>query len=247
MRTAPLENWERDVLGMIREEIYYYLPQRQSKVMNDGWASYWHSKIMTEKAMEDSELISFADHHAGVVSANRGQLNPYKLGVELYRNIEERWNKGQFGKEWDECDDWELRRHWDRRTGLGREKIFEVRKHYNDITFIDEFLTLDFCREHKLFAFGYNTKRNRWEIESRKFEVIKRKLLDSITNLGQPFIAVEDANFENRAELLLGHRHEGADLDPGLVWQKASVWHLERSDGGRISRGRYVPPPVTDS
>jgi len=217
LKHAPLRRWQHDILSMLREEAYYFAPQGMTKIMNEGWASYWHSTIMTQKACKPSEIIDFADHHSGVVATHGMRLNPYKLGLELYRNIEERWDKGRFGKEYNECDDFATRRRWDTKAGQGREKIFQVRKIYNDITFIDEFLTLDFCREHKLFAFGFNTKRKRWEIESRRFEVIKKQLLDSITNLGQPLIAVEDANFENKAELLLVHSHEGADLDPGFA------------------------------
>ena len=75
----------------------------------------------------------------------RGRLNPYKLGIELLRDIEHRWNTGQFGKEYDECDDLDKRRNWDKQLGLGRQKIFEVRRVHNDITFIDTFLTPEFC------------------------------------------------------------------------------------------------------
>ncbi len=102
---APLEPWERDVLAIVRDEAYYFAPQGQTKIMNEGWATYWHSKIMTEKALKASEIIDYADHNAGVLATAPGQLNPYKLGIELLRDIEERWNKGQFGKEWDECED----------------------------------------------------------------------------------------------------------------------------------------------
>ncbi len=76
---------------------------------------------------------------------SRGRLNPYKLGIELLRDIEHRWNTGKFGKEYDECDDLEKRRNWDKQLGLGRQKIFEVRRVHNDITFIDTFLTPEFC------------------------------------------------------------------------------------------------------
>jgi len=214
---APLRHWQHDILDMLREEAYYFAPQGMTKIMNEGWASYWHSTIMTQRALRPAEFIDFADHHSGVVATHGMRLNPYKLGLELYRDIEDRWNRGRFGKEYDDCDDIAERRRWNKELGLGREKIFQVRKIYNDITFIDEFLTLDFCREHKLFSFGYSTKRKRWEIESRKFKAIKKQLLDSLTNMGQPYIYVEDANFENRAELLLGHRHEGSDLDPGYA------------------------------
>jgi stage V sporulation protein R len=209
---APLEPWERDVLALIRREAYYFAPQAQTKIMNEGWATYWHSKILTERVAKGSEIIDYADRCAGVLATSPRQLNPYKLGVELYRNIEERWNKGQFGKEWEECQDLALRQNWDRRLNLGRQKIFEVRKLYNDVTFIDEFLTLDFVRDQKMLTFGFNPKNDRWEVESRTFEAVKQKLLFQLTNSGNPLIYVEESNFENRGELLLWHDHQGIDL-----------------------------------
>ncbi len=196
----------------MREEAYYFAPQGQTKIMNEGWASYWHSTIMTTRALRDHEIIDYADHHAGTMAMQQGKLNPYKLGIELFRDIEDRWNKGRFGKEWDECDDLRARRNWDKKLGAGREKIFEVRKHYNDITFIDEFLTPEFAIEQKLFTFNFNDKKNYWEIQNREFKKVKAKLLQQLTNFGQPVIEVIDGNFENKGELLLTHRHEGIDL-----------------------------------
>jgi stage V sporulation protein R len=209
---APLTHWQRDVMSIIREEAYYFAPQGQTKILNEGWASYWHSRIMTEKAATDAEIIDFANSHAGVVASSREKLNPYKLGIELFRDIQERWDKGQFGKEYDDCDNLYERLHWDKQLGLGMEKIFQVRKIYNDVTFIDEFMTEDFCRRHKMFGYDYNRSTGRYEIATREFKQIKEKLLFQLTNFGQPFIRVIDANFENRSELLLGHRHEGVDL-----------------------------------
>jgi stage V sporulation protein R len=209
---APLERWERDILSIVREEAYYFLPQMQTKIMNEGWATYWHSRLMTEKVCDSSEIIEYADRCAGVLATSPGQLNPYKLGVELYRHLQERWDRGMFGKEWDDCDDLAARRNWNRRTNQGMEKIFEVRKNYNDVTFIDEFLTEEFVAAQKMYSFGYNEKRDRWEIESRKFKEVKNKLLFALTNAGQPFIEVLNANHENRGELLLAHDHQGIDL-----------------------------------
>jgi stage V sporulation protein R len=180
--------------------------------MNEGWASYWHSRIMTEKVLQDSEIISFADQHAGVVSTSPGRLNPYKLGLELLRDIEDRWNKGKFGKEYEQCDDLQVKRNWDQKLGLGREKLFEVRKLHNDVTFIDTFLTPDFVVEQRLFNFEYNPGTNYYEIVSRDFKAIKEKLLFQLTNFGQPFIYVEDGNYKNRGELFLHHEHRGVDL-----------------------------------
>ncbi len=209
---APLEDWEYDVLAVLRDEAYYFAPQGQTKIMNEGWASYWHSTMMTQRLLEDSEIIDYADRHSGTMGTRPGALNPYKLGLELFRDIEDRWNKGRFGKEWDECDDLQIRRSWDRKLGLGREKIFEVRKHYNDVTFIDTFLTAEFAIEQKFFVYGFNEKRNSWEILDREFRKVKNKLLQGLTNFGQPVIEVVEGNFENRGELLLAHRHDTQDL-----------------------------------
>jgi stage V sporulation protein R len=209
---APLENWQRDVLWMLREEAYYFAPQGQTKIMNEGWATYWHAKIMTERALTDAEVIDFADHHSGTVAMHPGQINPYKLGFELWKDIEDRWNKGKFGKEYDDCDDFVSKRDWNREVGLGREKIFETRRVHNDITFIDAFFTEEFCNEHKFFIYRFNPERGVYEIADRNWKSVKQKLLAGLTNFGQPFIYVTDGNFENRGELLLEHRHEGIDL-----------------------------------
>jgi len=148
--------------------------------------------------------------------------------VALYRDIEDRWNRGKFGKEWREVDDLERRVNWDRELGLGRQKIFEVRKIYNDVTFIDEFLTEDFARENKMFTFGYNRKSGNWEIESREFQEVKEKLLTQLTNFGQPFIYVKDGNFKNRGELLLHHKFDGTplrlDYAQGVLEALHRVW-----------------------
>jgi len=214
VENAPLKNWQRDVLSIVREEATYFLPQGQTKIMNEGWATYWHSRIMTEKALNDGEVVDYADHHAGTLGGSRLRLNPYKLGLEIFRDIEERWDRGMFGREYEECDDLATRDGWDRKLGLGREKIFEVRRLYNDLTFLDTFLTEDFCRRQKLFVFAKKGKDPTYVIETREFRKIKETILEGLTNLGQPLIRIVDGNFENRGELLFKHEHEGRDLRP---------------------------------
>ncbi|RMF69904.1 MAG: SpoVR family protein, partial [Calditrichaeota bacterium] len=76
----------------------------------------------------------------------------------------------------------------------------------------DAFLTPEFCREHKLFVYEYNDRNDMYEISDRDFYKVKQKLLFPLTNFGQPIILVEDANYLNRGELYLVHRHEGVDL-----------------------------------
>ena len=171
-----------------------------------------------------------------------GRLNPYKIGIELFRDIEDRWNKGKFGKEYDECDDLEAKKRWDRKLGLGRQKIFEVRKIYNDVMFIDAFMNEEFCERLKLYVYGYDARTGRHVVVSRDWRKVKERLLFQLTNLGQPIIHVTDANYANRGELYLQHalrghpprRGEGArhpeEPAPGLA---AARPHRDR---GRRSR-----------
>ena len=210
---APLERWERDVLAVIREEAYYFFPQMQTKIMNEGWASYWHSKIMTEKVLDASEIIDYADHNAGVMATSQGRLNPYKLGVELYpphrRPLEQgavrsrvgrvRLARGQkaLGSAARARAPQDLRgaralqrRHLHRRISdarvLPRSQALRIRLVQSQRAFRDRLAS--------------------------EFKPIKDKLLFQLTNAGNPFIYVEDANFENRGELLLKHEHQGVDL-----------------------------------
>ena len=208
---APLEDWQKDILCMIREEAYYFAPQAETKIMNEGWATYWHQKIMM-RLLTDAEIVDFADHHAGTIAAGPGQINPYRLGWQLWKDIEDRWNKGKFGNEYEDCDLYEERKNWDKKLGLGKEKIFQVRKIYNDITFIDEFFTEEFCGENKYFTYEYDKNKGYYVIVSRKWEDTKRALLSKLTNFGHPFIFAEDGNYQNSGILLLKHRHEGIDL-----------------------------------
>ncbi len=210
---APINSWQRRVLGIIRDESYYFAPQGQTKILNEGWASYWHSRMMTElHPLNDSEIVDYCDQHSGVVASAPGQLNPYKLGIELLRHTKRRWDRGQFGLEYVNCDDPKKRAAWDTQAGLGDQKLFEIRRIHNDITFLDAYLDEDFCHEHKLFIYDYDRRNNRYVISDRDFGKVKSQLLNQLTNFGQPIIVVKDGNYKNRSELLLEHRHEGQDL-----------------------------------
>lgn len=221
LQNAPLEDWEYDVLTIVRDEAYYFVPQMQTKIMNEGWASYWHSKIMTEKACNASEILDFAQAHSGTMATQPGRVNPYKLGLELYRDIEDRWNRGKYGKEYDECEDLVQKAKWNRNTGLGRQKIFEVRRVCNDITFIDEYLTEEMVERLQLYTYAFNRRTNQHEIVERDFKKVKEKLLMSLTNQGNPLIYVVDGNYQNKGELLLWHKHQGLDLD--VKWAREAL------------------------
>ncbi len=213
LNNAPLTPWQHDILSIVRDEAYYFAPQAMTKIMNEGWASYWHTKLMTERFAEPSEIIDYADKHAGVVFTPPGGFNPYKIGLELFRDIERRWNTGQHGPAWESLDTLGSRASWNDHSMHGRSRIFEVRRVYNDVAFIDEFFTEDFCDEHQLFRTRTDSATGQTRIASRDFKQIKSTLLQRLTNAGQPFIHVADANYLNRGELYLAHQWTGSEID----------------------------------
>ncbi len=234
---ANLPDWKLHVIGMIRDEAYYFAPQGMTKIINEGWAAFWHSRLLTTAGiLTDSEILDFADRHSMIVQTAPGRLNPYKLGLDLLRDIEERWNKGRFGREWEECTDMAVRANWDRQLGKGLEKLFEVRRVYNDLMFLDEFMTPDFMQKEKMFLFSRDSD-GQARIDSRDFEKIKQALLDQLTNRGQPVIEVYDANYKNAGELLLTHRYEGRPLRKD--WAEATLGNLQRIWGRPVALATF--------
>jgi stage V sporulation protein R len=152
-----------------------------------------------------------------------GPHQPVQAGLELYRHVEERWNKGQFGKEWDECDDFATKKRWDKQTGLGREKVYEVRKLYNDVTSSTSSSPTTSPGSRSSSPTGSTKTRQLGDPVSRVQE-IKQKLLTQLTNFGNPIIDVLDGNWENRGELLLQHSHDGVDLQPD--WARDTLENL---------------------
>lgn len=219
LKHAPLEEWQQDVLAIVRDEAYYFAPQAMTKIMNEGWATYWHSKLMTSHFLEAAEIIHYADQHSGVVHMEPGGFNPYKIGVELFKDIERRWDKGQHGPQWDRLEAIGAKRAFDDKSMKGREKIFEVRRIYNDINFIEEFLTEEFVEKHKMYQHKRDPQTGEIKVVSRDFNRVKQTLLHHITNMGQPFIYAVDANYQNRGELYLAHKFAGLEVDGAKAQQ----------------------------
>ena len=198
------------------EDVYDITVEHSHRYSASGFInhnSYWHTEIMKEVLSPD-EIVEFADLNSGILKSKPKGMNPYRLGIQLFRDIEERWDKGKFGREWENVETMEERENWDKELGEGRDKIFNVRKVHNDVTFIDEFLTPEFVAENNLYTYGYEERRGRsgYFIKSREFQSIKEQLLDSRTNNGEPLITVIDGNFKNAGELLLHHKYEGEEL-----------------------------------
>jgi stage V sporulation protein R len=113
---------------------------------------------------------------------------------------------------------------WDQKLGLGRQKIFEVRRVCNDVTFIDEYLNEEFARRFKLYTYAFNRRTNQYEIADRDYKKVKDKLLFQLSNFGQPFVYVVDGNYQNKGELLIWHKHQELDLD--VRWARETMRSL---------------------
>jgi len=210
---APMEAWQHDILSLVRDEAYYYAPQGMTKIMNEGWATYWHSKLMTSRYLEAAEVIDYAEQHAGVVHMPPGGFNPYKLGVELFKEVERRWDTGRHGPDWERLDDIGARDLFDDGSMGGLEKIFQVRRVYNDVSFIDEFLTPEFIDRHRMYRYQRDQRTGELKVVSRDPHEIRQAMLYRLSNGGQPYIHVVDANYRNRGELFLAHQWNGLDIE----------------------------------
>lgn len=203
MKYSPtLEDWQRDIMAMLHEEMEYFVPQMQTKIMNEGWASIWHSRIMREMDLPTNEYLEFAELHSGVVSPHKGQLNPYYLGYKIFESIEKRWDNPSK----------EDRENLKLSGGTGRDKMFEVRELDNDISFLRNYLTEELCEELDLFVYEL-VDEEEWTITEKKWERVRNQLVGNMTNFGFPYIEVVDGDYNGNSELYLKHRHEGVDLD----------------------------------
>jgi stage V sporulation protein R len=199
---APnLDDWQRDIVHMVRSEALYFLPQMQTKIMNEGWAAYWHARIMRDLDLSPQEYVDFADMHAGVLAPSRRQINPYYLGMKIFEDIEKRWDAP--GRE----DDGKPTRPGQQ----GRAKIFEVRSLESDVSFLRNYLTKDLVEDLDLFT--YELKDDQWVITEKDWKKVRDSIVDSMTNFGRPYIVVCDADYDGNRELFLEHRADGKELD----------------------------------
>jgi stage V sporulation protein R len=196
-----LEDWQRDVLHIVHDEQLYFVPQMQTKIMNEGWAAYWHLRIMRELDLSQEEYMQFAEMHANVLAPSRRNINPYLVGLKIWEDIERRW---------DEPTE-EERDKFGRTGGQGRAKLFEVRIQENDVSFLRNYLTKDLVDELDLYLYRY--ENGQWIVVEKNWEKIRDMLVRSMTNFGQPYIVVEDGDYNRNHELYLRHCYEGQDLD----------------------------------
>jgi stage V sporulation protein R len=222
MKNSPvLDDWQRDVMSMLHQEMEYFIPQMQTKIMNEGWASIWHSRIMREMDLPTNDYLEFAELHASVVSPHKGQLNPYYLGYKIFEDIEKRWDNPS-------PEDAEK---FGRLGGEGREKMFEVRELDNDISFLRNYLTEQLCEELDLFVYELLDDEE-WTVTEKKWERVRNQLVGNMTNFGFPYIEVADGDYDDNRELYLKHKHEGVDLD--VKYARKTLEYVQKLWGRQV-------------
>jgi stage V sporulation protein R len=200
-----LEAWERDLLTIVQERADYFLPQIETKIMNEGWASYWHYRILNALELPDALQIEFLKRHNQVVRPLRGGMNPYHLGTKIFEDIHRRW----------ETPDDSERMEFDRPGGQGDEKIFQVRESDRDESFLRQYLTEELIREMDLFQHGRKgTDRVITHVATpQDWKTIKETLLRSVGLGGIPVIRIVEVRAQGTQEMILQHEYDGRELD----------------------------------
>lgn len=223
---AQMLPWQREVLSIIRSEAYYFAPQFLTKIMNEGWASFWHAELMYEyQNLSPEEHLEFSKAHAGVVSpGGGGGFNPYYVGFRVFKDIEERWDKyykeGQKNQSFMQSAAIEA---YDDKGNVvmskmtGRQKMFQVRAEDDDISFILNYLSDDLVEDMNLFTYGLRGKSEDPDsddiiLKSRKAEQVRNIITEKLHNNGAPLIYVLEAS---SGTLVLEHDPlEEMPLDP---------------------------------
>jgi stage V sporulation protein R len=205
--------WIKPVVEVVRKTSLFFQPQIRTKIMNEGWASYWHEKLFLRDDRICGHEVDFARTHAGVTAMPRVGLNPYALGMRMFQYISDQGDTGRHTNEFRRLtDSWE-RAHYDRQTGGGRNLLFRIRENLNDFLFINTFVDQDFVNRFRLFVAGrrLNQAKGVWEIyvKSRSAEDYRAMLLDGLYH--PPCIEVDRPKTGNGA-LYLVHRFEGKPL-----------------------------------
>src|SRR5712692_1043579 len=213
-----LTDWEKDLLTIVHEETQYFILQIETKIMNEGWASFWHKRILEALDLPQAMKLEFLVRHTQVLSPIPGGINPYHLGFKVWEDIERRWDHPPPDEE----------KEYGPRTKSGREKIFEAREVERDASFLRRYLTEDLIRELDLFEFQSrgNEKIISRVADKENWQQIKETLIRSVGMGNVPTIKIENADYNNNRTLFLKHDHDGRDLQ--LEYAEKTLLYLHQ-------------------
>ncbi len=209
-----IENkWMKTIIHIVRNTSLYFQPQIRTKIMNEGWASYWHETLFMRDDRIAGHEVDFARVNSAVTAMPRVGLNPYALGMRMFYYIEEAANKGRYSQEFLSLLNADQRCKFDKKTDTGKDFIFQVRENLNDFLFVKNFLEQDFVDQHKLFVADKVLDEQRmvwqWYVKSRNADDYKAMVKESLYH--PPHITV-DLEKTGKDTLFLNHEFEGKPL-----------------------------------
>jgi stage V sporulation protein R len=236
--------WMRSILEIVRKTSIFFQPQIRTKILNEGWASYWHERLFLQDDRIKGHEVDFARVHAGVTSMPRVGMNPYALGMRLFSHVEEQADKGRLSFDFQRIQDADTRKNFDTGAASGHDFIFSVRENLCDYLFLKNYLDQDFLDRHKLFVAGKRLDQQRmvWQyyVKSRKAEDYKQMMLNTLYH--PPVINVDQTK-GIEGSLYLNHKFEGKQLVQeyiantllGIEYLWGSPVHLETSEAQMIA------------
>ncbi len=206
--------WMIPIMHVIRNtQLSVFSPQIRTKIINEGWASYWHDELFRKSKLMKNHEIAYAKVNAHVTSVNRVGLNPYAIGKLLIEHVEELADKGKLGYDFQKISNLETREFYDKKTNKGKEAIFKLRENFSDFTLINTFVDQDFVDKNHLFVVGqrpnYMNETMEFYVKSKKAEDYKQMLLSSLYH--PPHITI-DKEKTNESNFYLVHHFEGKPL-----------------------------------
>jgi stage V sporulation protein R len=218
-------DWEKDLLTIVHEQAQYFIPQIETKIMNEGWASFWHKRILETLHLPQNLHLEFLVRHTQVLRPHTGGLNPYHIGMKVWEDIEQRWDHPAPEEE----------KEFGPKMKTGKEKLFEVREVERDASFLRRYLTEELIRELNLFE--YRARGNE-QVVSRvadelSWRQIKETLIQNVGTATIPVIKVEDSDYKNSRTLLLKHYHDGRDLQ--LEYAEKTLQYVHQLWGREIA------------
>ncbi len=225
--------WMAQVISIVRDTGIYFSPQIRTKILNEGWASYWHDKLFQQDERIKGHEIEYALFNSQVLTIPRVGVNPYGVGKALIEYVESLAEKGKLSSDFQKIRDIELREKYNQLTGRGREAIFNLRENFSDFTLINTFVDQDFVDDNQLFVVGqrpnFSTGKMEIYVKSKKAEDYKKILLDSLYH--PPSIRVNEEKTDD-SQLCLIHDFEGKQLVKDLIAN--TMIGIEFLYGGRV-------------